>query len=58
MQTKQIINLGGGGDFGMFGAPAPTRGSRRVGKQYTSSFDHDLWSAKFLERPETLAAEE
>ena len=27
----------GGGDFGVFGAPhAPTRGSRGVGKQYTS----------------------
>ena len=34
---------GGGGDFGVFGAPhAPTRGSRRVGKQYTSSYDHDM----------------
>ena len=34
---------GGGGDFGVFGAPhAPTRGSRGVGKQYTSSYDHDM----------------
>ena len=32
-----------GGDFGVFGAPhAPTRGSRGVGKQYTSSYDHDM----------------
>ena len=39
---------GGGADFGVFGAPhAPTRGSRGVGKRYTSSYDHDLlkfWS--------------
>ena len=58
----------GGGDFGVFGVPhAPTRGSRRVGKQYTSSYDHDMWPVKILERsglavksyhPETLAAEE
>ena len=28
---------------GVFGAPhAPTRGSRGVGKQYTSSYDHDM----------------
>ena len=34
---------GGGGHFGVFGAPhAPTRGSRGVGKQYTSSYDHDM----------------
>ena len=33
----------GGGDFGVFGAPhAPTRGSRGIGKQYTSSYDHDM----------------
>ena len=33
----------GGGDFGVFGVPhAPTRGSRGVGKRYTSSYDHDL----------------
>ena len=59
---------GGGGDFGVFGAPhAPTRGSRGVGKRYTSSYDHDMWPVKILERsglavknyhPETLAAEE
>ena len=59
---------GGGGDFGVFGAPhAPARGSRGVGKQYTSSYDHDMWPVKILERsglavksyhPETLAAEE
>ena len=42
MQTK-IYFSGGGGDFGVFGAPhAPTRGSRGVGKQYTSSYDHDM----------------
>ena len=56
------------GDFGVFGAPhAPTRGSRGVGKQYTSSYDHDMWPVKILQRsglavksyhPETLAAEE
>ena len=52
----------------MFGAPhAPTWGSCGVGKRYTSSYDHDLWLVKILERsglavksyhPETLAAEE
>ena len=57
-----------GGDFGVFGAPhAPTRGSRGVGKRYTSSYDHDMWPVKILERsglavksyhPETLAADE
>ena len=32
-----------GGDFGVFGARhAPTRGSRGVGKRYTSSYDHDM----------------
>ena len=42
MQTKFIFR-GGGGGFGVFGAPhAPTRGSRWVGKQYTSSYDHDM----------------
>ena len=42
MQTK-IYFSGGGGDFGVFGAPhAPTRGSRGVGKRYTSSYDHDM----------------
>ena len=66
MQAK--IYFSGGGDFGVFGAPhAPTRGSRGVGKQYTSSYDHDMWPVKILERsglavksyhPETLAAEE
>ena len=55
----------GGGDFGVFGAPhAPTRGSRGVGKRYTSCYDHDMWPVKILERsglavksyhPETLA---
>ena len=65
---QKIIFRGGGGDFGVFGAPhAPTRGSRGVGKQYTSSYDHDMWPVKILERsglavksyyPETLAAEE
>ena len=69
VQTKIYFSGGGGGgDFGVFGAPhAPTRGSRGVGKQYTSSYDHDMWPVKILERsglavksyhPETLAAEE
>ena len=32
-----------GGGFGVFGARhAPTRGSRGVGKRYTSSYDHDM----------------
>ena len=40
MQTKIYFS---GGDFGVFGAPhAPTRGSRGVGKRYTSSYDHDM----------------
>ena len=62
----QTYFSGGGGDFGVFGVPhAPTRGSRGVGKQYTSSYDHDMWPVKILERsglavksyhPETLAA--
>ena len=40
---KIIYFSGGGGDFGVFGAPyAPTRGSRGVGKRYTSSYDHDM----------------
>ena len=55
----------GGGDFGV--PHAPTRGSRGVRKRYTSSYDHDMWPVKILERsgltvksyhPETLAAEE
>ena len=55
-------------NFGVFGAPhASTRGSREIGKRYTSSFNHDPWPAKILERsalavksyrPETLAAAE
>ena len=67
-KQKFIFRGGGGGNFGVFGAPhAPTRGSRGVGKQYTSSYDHDMWPVKILERsglavksyhPETLAAEE
>ena len=67
MQT-QIYFSGGGGGFGVFGAPhAPTRGSRGVGKRYTSSYGHDMCPVKILERsglavksyhPETLAAEE
>ena len=66
MQTK--IYFSGGGDFGVFGAPhAPTRVSRGVRKRYTSSYDHDMWPVKIMERsglavksyhPETLAAEE
>ena len=65
---QKFIFRGGGGDFGVFGAPhAPTRGSRGVGKRYTSSYDHDMWPVKILERSglavksyhqETLAAEE
>ena len=65
MQKKKNF---GGGDFGVFGAPhAPNRGSRGVRKRYTSSYDHDMWPVKILERsglavksyhPETLAAEE
>ena len=40
MQTKIYFS---GGEFGVFGAPhAPTRGSRGVGKRYTSSYDHDM----------------
>ena len=40
---KKLIFRGGGGDFGVFGAPhAPTRGSRGVGKRYTSSYDLDM----------------
>ena len=44
MQTKFLFFfLGGGGDFGVFGAPhAPARGSRGVGKRNTSSYDHDM----------------
>ena len=67
MQTK-IYFSGGGGILGCLGRPhAPTRGSRGVGKRYTSSYDHDMWPVKILERsglavksyhPETLAAEE
>ena len=38
-----VFGGGGGGDFGVFGAPhASTRGSGGVGKQYTSSYDHDM----------------
>ena len=41
--NKNLFFGGGGGDFGVFGAPhAPTRGSGGVGKQYTSSYDHDM----------------
>ena len=66
--ANKNLFFGGGGDFGVFGAPhAPTRGSRGVRKQYTSSYEHDMWPVKILERsglavksyhPETLAAEE
>ena len=45
-ETHAILFLffrGGGGNFGVFGAPhAPTRGSRGVGKRYTSSYGHDM----------------
>ena len=52
-RTHRICFWGGG----VFGAPhAPTRGSRWVGKQYTSSYDRDR--LKFWNGPETLAAEE
>ena len=41
--ANKNLFFGGGGDFGVFGAPhAPTRGSRGVGKRYTSSYDHDM----------------
>ena len=46
-ESQTHICFLGGGDFGVFGAPhTPTRGSRGVGKQYTSSYDHDPWPAK------------
>ena len=49
MQTK--INFSGGGILGCLGRPtAPTRGSRGVRKWYTSSYDHDMWPVKILER--------
>ena len=47
--------------WGVWGAP------RGIGKRYTSSYDHDMWPVKILERsglavknyhPETLVAEE
>ena len=42
-KKKKKYFFGGGGGVGVFGAPhAPTRGSRGVGKQYTSSYDHDM----------------
>ena len=42
LETQKKVD--GGGEFG---APyAPTRGSCRVGKRYTSSFDHGPWRAK------------
>ena len=41
--NKNLFFGGGGGDFGVFGVlHAPTRGSRGVGKRYTSSYDHDM----------------
>ena len=64
MQKKKIFR---GGFWGVWGAPRPHPGVARVGKQYTSSYDHDMWPVKILERsglavksyhPETLAAEE
>ena len=72
---KKNKNWGGGGGFsllsggggGFWGAPRPHPGVARVGKRYTSSYDHDMWPVKILERsglavksyhPETLAAEE
>ena len=40
---KNLFFGGGGGILGCLGRPhAPTRGSRGVGKQYTSSYDHDM----------------
>ena len=63
-KQKFIFRGGGwGGFWGVWGHP----GDARVGKQYTSSYDHDMWPVKILERsglavksyhPETLAAEE
>ena len=67
MQTKNYFSGGGGGFWGVWGAPRPHPGVARVGKRYTSSYDHDMWPVKILERsglavksyhPETLAAEE
>ena len=41
--SETHTQIWGGGDFGgIWGAHAPTRGSRGVGKRYTSSYDHDL----------------
>ena len=65
----KIINFsgGGGGFWGVWGTPRSHRGSRGVGKRYTSSYDHDMLPVKILERSglavksyhlETLAAEE
>ena len=60
---QKFIFWGGGGDFGVFGVG----GRAGSGKRYTSSYGHDMWPVKILERsgladksyhPETLAAEE
>ena len=59
--------VGGGGFWGFWGAQWLHRGSRGVGRQYNSSYDHDPWPAKILEwsglavksnHLETLAVEE
>ena len=42
---KRVLKFfggGGGGFWGVWGAPRPHPGSRGVGKQYTSSYDHDM----------------
>ena len=66
-KQKFIFRGGGGGFWGVWGAPRPHPGVARGRKQYTSSYDHDMWPVKILERsglavksyhPETLAAEE
>ena len=53
LKRKIFFYLGGGGDFGVFGAPhAPTRGSRGVEKRYTSSFDRDrpkFWNRRLAQ---------
>ena len=40
--NKNLFFGGGGGFWGVWGAPRPHPGSRGVGKRYTSSYDHDM----------------
>ena len=43
LKRKKKIFFGGGGGGGILGCLGrPTRGSRGVGKRYTSSYDHDI----------------